>query len=190
MAKPMFIYVGACDSATDAEADCDAIKRLNDSGAIGSAIIVKQVDGGVRVTKTEKACGARRLGRPGRRRDSEMAFACNPSVQVRSGRDLHAHGVRSRDSRGNALWMPTRLDPSGDSPRGGGARPVGVLAQAESDERVDQRREYRRPHQRAAVDDLMCPPACATVVIATTSGNAVAEKNASAARSRASRTPR
>ena len=45
--------------------------------------------------------------------------------------------------------MPTALDPSGRRPRGGGARPVGVLAQAESDERVDQRREHRRPHQRA-----------------------------------------
>jgi len=57
MAKPMFFYVGVYGSATDAEADCDAIKRLNDAGSIGSydsAVIVKEADGQVRVTKTEK----------------------------------------------------------------------------------------------------------------------------------------
>lgn len=57
MAKPMFFYVGVYNNATDAEADCDAIKALDDSGAIGSydsAILVKQADGQVRVTKTEK----------------------------------------------------------------------------------------------------------------------------------------
>ena len=57
MAKPMFFYVGVYGSETDAEADCDAIKQLNDAGAIGSydsAVIVKQADGDVRVTKTEK----------------------------------------------------------------------------------------------------------------------------------------
>ena len=57
MAKPMFFYVGIYHSATDAEADCDAIKALNDSGAIGSydsAVLVKEADGDVKVTKTEK----------------------------------------------------------------------------------------------------------------------------------------
>ena len=57
MSKPMFFYAGVYGSATDAAADCDAIKRLNDSGAIGSydsAIIIREPDGNVRVTKTEK----------------------------------------------------------------------------------------------------------------------------------------
>ena len=57
MSKQMFFYAGVYDSASDAEADCSAIKSLNDSGAIGSydtAIIVKQPDGQVKVTKTEK----------------------------------------------------------------------------------------------------------------------------------------
>jgi uncharacterized membrane protein len=57
MSKPMFFYAGVYDSASDAEADCDAIKSLNDSGAIGSynsAVIVKEPDGNVKVTKTEK----------------------------------------------------------------------------------------------------------------------------------------
>jgi uncharacterized membrane protein len=57
MAKPMFFYVGVYDSETDAEADDDAIKELDNSGAIGSydsAILVKEADGKVRVTKTEK----------------------------------------------------------------------------------------------------------------------------------------
>ena len=53
----MFFYVGVYNSAPDAEADCDAIKALNDSGAVGSfdsAILVKEADDKVRVTKTEK----------------------------------------------------------------------------------------------------------------------------------------
>ena len=57
MSKQMFFYAGVYDSASDAEADCSSIKSLNDSGAIGSydtAIIVKQPDGQVKVTKTEK----------------------------------------------------------------------------------------------------------------------------------------
>src|SRR5512133_3773972 len=57
MSKPMFFYAGVYESATDAEADLEAIKRLNDTKAIGSydsAIVVKEADGNVRVTKTEK----------------------------------------------------------------------------------------------------------------------------------------
>ena len=57
MARPMFFYAGVYDSATDAETDLDAIKRLNDTKEIGSydsAIVVKEADGNVRVTKTEK----------------------------------------------------------------------------------------------------------------------------------------
>ena len=57
MAKPMFFYVGVYDNASDAQIDDNAIKGLNESGAIGSydsAIIVRQADGKVRVTKTEK----------------------------------------------------------------------------------------------------------------------------------------
>jgi uncharacterized membrane protein len=57
MSKPMFYYAGVYDSVTDAEADLAAIKALNDSDAIGSydsAIIRKQADGKVKVTKTEK----------------------------------------------------------------------------------------------------------------------------------------
>ena len=57
MSKPMFFYAGVYGSETDAAADCAAIKRLNDSGAIGSfdsAIIVKDKDGDVRVAKTDK----------------------------------------------------------------------------------------------------------------------------------------
>lgn len=57
MSKPMFFYAGVYDNPTDAEADTNAIKSLNDSDAIGSydsAIIVKQPDGDVKVTKTEK----------------------------------------------------------------------------------------------------------------------------------------
>ena len=57
MAKPMFFYAGVYDSASDAEADLDAIKRLDDSKTIGSydsAIVVRRADGSVKVTKTEK----------------------------------------------------------------------------------------------------------------------------------------
>jgi uncharacterized membrane protein len=57
VAKPMFFYVGVYNSAIDAEADDDAIKALDDAGAIGSydsAILVKEADGTVKVTKTEK----------------------------------------------------------------------------------------------------------------------------------------
>ena len=57
MSKQMFFYAGVYDSASDAEADLDAIKSLNKSKAIGSydsEIIVKEPDGNVKVTKTEK----------------------------------------------------------------------------------------------------------------------------------------
>jgi uncharacterized membrane protein len=57
MSKPMFFYAGVYDSASDAEADTQAIKALKDSGAIGSydtEIITKKPNGEIKVTKTEK----------------------------------------------------------------------------------------------------------------------------------------
>ena len=57
MAKPMFFYAGVYDDASDADADYEAIKALHAGDAIGSydsAIITKQADGKVKVTKTEK----------------------------------------------------------------------------------------------------------------------------------------
>jgi len=57
MSKPMFFYVGIYPDPTAAETDCNNIKRLYDADAIGSydsAILVKEADGSVRVTKTEK----------------------------------------------------------------------------------------------------------------------------------------
>ena len=57
MAKPMFFYAGVYDSVHDADADYEAIKALHAGDAIGSydsAIISKQADGKVKVTKTEK----------------------------------------------------------------------------------------------------------------------------------------
>ena len=57
MAKPMFFYAGVYDDVSDADADYEAIKALHAGDAIGSydsAIIRKQADGKVKVTKTEK----------------------------------------------------------------------------------------------------------------------------------------
>jgi uncharacterized membrane protein len=57
MAKPMFFYAGVYDNVADADADYEAIKALHSGDAIGSydsAIISKQADGKVKVTKTEK----------------------------------------------------------------------------------------------------------------------------------------
>jgi uncharacterized membrane protein len=57
MAQPMFIYAGVYDSVTDADVDYEAIKALHAGDAIGSydsAIISRQADGKVKVTKTEK----------------------------------------------------------------------------------------------------------------------------------------
>ena len=57
MSKPMFFYAGIYDNAGDAAADCAAIQKLHGSHTIGSydaQIIVRNADGSVRVTKTEK----------------------------------------------------------------------------------------------------------------------------------------
>jgi uncharacterized membrane protein len=57
MSKPMFFYAGVYTDATDAQADLKSIKSLNESKAIGSydsEIILKEPDGNIKVTKTEK----------------------------------------------------------------------------------------------------------------------------------------
>ena len=55
--KPVFLYAAVYDEVADAEADYEAVFALHDAGAIGtfdSAVIRKDDDGKVRVTKTEK----------------------------------------------------------------------------------------------------------------------------------------
>jgi uncharacterized membrane protein len=57
MSKPMFFFAGVYDDVADADADYEAIKALHSGDAIGSydsAIITKQAEGKVKVTKTEK----------------------------------------------------------------------------------------------------------------------------------------
>jgi uncharacterized membrane protein len=55
--RPIFLYAAVYDEVTDAEADYEAVFDLHAAGAIGtfdSAVIRKEADGKVRVTKTEK----------------------------------------------------------------------------------------------------------------------------------------
>ena len=55
--KPVFLYAAIYDDIADAEADYEAVFDLHAAGAIGtfdSAVIRKEDDGKVRVTKTEK----------------------------------------------------------------------------------------------------------------------------------------
>jgi uncharacterized membrane protein len=55
--RPVFLYAAVYDSIDDAEADYEAVFDLHALGAIGtfdSAVIRKEEDGKVRVTKTEK----------------------------------------------------------------------------------------------------------------------------------------
>ena len=55
--KPVFLYAAPYDNIADAEADYEAVFDLHAAGAIGtfdSAVIRKEEDGKVRVTKTEK----------------------------------------------------------------------------------------------------------------------------------------
>jgi len=55
--KPVFLYAAIYDDIAIAEADYDAVFDLHAAGAIGtfdSAVIRKEEDGKVRVTKTEK----------------------------------------------------------------------------------------------------------------------------------------
>ena len=55
--KPVFLYAAVYDEIADAEADYEAVFDLHAAGAIGtfdSAVIRKDADGKVRVTKTEK----------------------------------------------------------------------------------------------------------------------------------------
>ena len=55
--RPVFLYAAVYDEVADAEADYEAVFDLHAAGAIGtfdSAVIRKEEDGKVRVTKTEK----------------------------------------------------------------------------------------------------------------------------------------
>jgi uncharacterized membrane protein len=55
--KPVFLYAAIYDEIAVAEADYEAVFDLHDAGAIGtfdSAVVRKDDDGKVRVTKTEK----------------------------------------------------------------------------------------------------------------------------------------
>ena len=55
--RPVFLYAAVYDEIDDAEADYEAVFDLHAAGAIGtfdSAVIRKEPDGKVRVTKTEK----------------------------------------------------------------------------------------------------------------------------------------
>ena len=55
--KPVFLYAAVYDEIPDAEADYEAVFELHDAGVIGtfdSAVVRKEADGKVRVTKTEK----------------------------------------------------------------------------------------------------------------------------------------
>ena len=55
--QPVFLYAAVYDEIPDAEADYEAVFDLHAAGAIGtfdSAVIRKDADGKVRVTKTEK----------------------------------------------------------------------------------------------------------------------------------------
>ena len=55
--RPVFLYAALYDDIADAEADYEAVFDLHAAGAIGtfdSAVIRKEEDGKVRVTKTEK----------------------------------------------------------------------------------------------------------------------------------------
>ncbi len=55
--RPVFLYAAIYDDIADAEADYEAVFDLHAAGAIGtydSAVIRREEDGKVRVTKTEK----------------------------------------------------------------------------------------------------------------------------------------
>jgi uncharacterized membrane protein len=55
--RPVFLYAAVYDDIADAEADYESVFDLHAAGAIGtfdSAVIRKEEDGKVRVTKTEK----------------------------------------------------------------------------------------------------------------------------------------
>jgi uncharacterized membrane protein len=55
--RPVFLYAAVYDEIADAEADYEAVFDLHAAGLIGtfdSAVIRKEADGKVRVTKTEK----------------------------------------------------------------------------------------------------------------------------------------
>ena len=55
--RPVFLYAAVYDTIEDAETDYEAVFDLHAAGAIGtfdSAVIRKEEDGKVRVTKTEK----------------------------------------------------------------------------------------------------------------------------------------
>ena len=57
MAENVFVYIGVYDSREDAEADYDVLKELHSGGVVGTydaAVITKDADGKVHVSKHEK----------------------------------------------------------------------------------------------------------------------------------------
>jgi len=55
--RPIFVYVAAYDNANDAKSDYEAVKELHKAGLVGtydSALITKDAEGKVHLTKTEK----------------------------------------------------------------------------------------------------------------------------------------
>src|SRR3954471_19010614 len=55
--RPMFFFAGVYDDVVDANADYEAIKALYEADDIGSydaAVIRKQADGKIKISKTEK----------------------------------------------------------------------------------------------------------------------------------------
>jgi uncharacterized membrane protein len=55
--RPVFVYVAAYDNADDAKSDYEAVKELHKAGLVGtydSALITKDAEGKVHLTKTEK----------------------------------------------------------------------------------------------------------------------------------------
>jgi uncharacterized membrane protein len=55
--RPIFIFVAAYESIDDAKADYEAVKQLHKAGLVGtydSALITKDTEGKVHLTKTEK----------------------------------------------------------------------------------------------------------------------------------------
>jgi uncharacterized membrane protein len=57
VAENVFLYIGVDDSWADAEADYDVLKELHSGGVVGTydaAVITKDADGKVHVSKHEK----------------------------------------------------------------------------------------------------------------------------------------
>ena len=144
--KPVFLYAAIYDEIADAEADYEAVFDLHDAGAIGtfdSAVIRKEDDGKVRVTKTEKPTQHGAWTGAGVGALVGLSSRPRSSAAHRRRRSRRLVGHLSKGiSRGDLKDLGQELD--------AGTAAVIVLGESKIEEQLDEGAETRQQADREA----------------------------------------